>query len=70
LHNFLSEFACPKKNRWIGQRIDDPALDLTNFARPQGINPNDPIETVGELPAAVEAVRDVRAKPRHYNLFL
>ena len=45
----------PKENRWIGQRIDDPALDLASFARSQGISANGPVETVGELPAAIDA---------------
>jgi thiamine pyrophosphate-dependent acetolactate synthase large subunit-like protein len=47
--------ARPKENRWIGQRIDDPAIDLAGFARSQGIEANGPIETVGELPAAIDA---------------
>jgi thiamine pyrophosphate-dependent acetolactate synthase large subunit-like protein len=49
----------PKENRWIGQRIDDPALDLAAFARSQGVKSAGPIETAGELPAAVEAALKV-----------
>ena len=49
----------PVENRWIGQRIDDPAIDLAAFARSQGVDSAGPIETVGELPAAIEAALKV-----------
>jgi thiamine pyrophosphate-dependent acetolactate synthase large subunit-like protein len=49
----------PKENRWIGQRIDDPAIDLAAFAKSQGVDSAGPIETVGELPAAIEAALKV-----------
>ena len=45
----------PVENRWIGQRIDEPALDLAGFARSQGLAANGPIETVGELAPALDA---------------
>ena len=45
----------PAENRWIGQRIDEPALDLAGFARSQGVAANGPIETVGALAPALEA---------------
>ena len=45
----------PVENRWIGQRIDEPALDLAGFARSQGVAANGPIETVGALAPALEA---------------
>jgi len=52
----------PVENRWIGQRIDDPALDLAGFARSQGLKSAGPIETVGALvPALEEAIRTVEA---------
>ena len=44
----------PVENRWIGQRIDEPALDLAGYARAQGLAAIGPIETIGELPAAIE----------------
>ena len=44
----------PVENRWIGQRIDDPALDIAAFARAQGVSATGPIEKVGELAAAIE----------------
>ncbi len=45
--------ARPKENRWIGQRIDEPALDLANFARSQGISARGPVEQVGDLADAI-----------------
>ncbi|MEQ9125614.1 MAG: thiamine pyrophosphate-dependent enzyme, partial [Alphaproteobacteria bacterium] len=42
----------PVENRWIGQRIDEPALDLANYARSQGLTADGPIEKVGDLVAA------------------
>jgi thiamine pyrophosphate-dependent acetolactate synthase large subunit-like protein len=45
----------PVENRWIGQRIDDPPLDLAAFALSQGVQSAGPVETAGELPAALEA---------------
>ncbi len=49
----------PVENRWIGQRIDDPALDVAAFARAQGVAAAGPIEKVGELAPAIE--RGLRA---------
>ncbi|NQU69949.1 MAG: thiamine pyrophosphate-binding protein [Rhodospirillales bacterium] len=49
----------PKENRWIGQRIDDPPIDLAAFAKSQGVDSAGPIETAGELPAAIEAALKV-----------
>ena len=45
----------PVENRWIGQRIDEPALDLAGFARSQGVAASGPVETVGGLAPALEA---------------
>ena len=44
----------PVENRWIGLRIDDPALDIAGLARAQGVDAEGPIETVAELEAAIE----------------
>ena len=44
----------PVENRWIGQRIDDPALDLAGYARSQGVDADGPIEKVGDLVGAFE----------------
>ena len=51
----------PIENRWIGQRIDDPAPDLAGLARAQGLTGfgpvSDPAELVGVLRNAVEILR-------------
>src|SRR5581483_2649267 len=63
----------PVENRWIGQRISDPDIDLAALARAQGALGFGPIEAIGELAktfekaiAAVEdgqvAVVDVRVE--------
>lgn len=39
----------PVENRWIGQRIDEPALDLAGYAKSQGLQSDGPIEKVGDL---------------------
>jgi thiamine pyrophosphate-dependent acetolactate synthase large subunit-like protein len=44
----------PLENRWIGQRIDEPAIDLAAYARSQGVSSLGPVDKVGELPAAFE----------------
>lgn len=55
----------PIENRWIGQRIDDPAPDLSAIARAQGIQGEGPVHTVPDLEQAIlrglEAV--TRGKP-------
>ncbi len=64
----------PIENKWIGQRIDDPAIDLAGMARAQGAVAFGPIETADALVtvfgAAIEAVEagsvavvDVRVRP-------
>jgi thiamine pyrophosphate-dependent acetolactate synthase large subunit-like protein len=51
----------PKENRWIGQRIDDPPVDIAMLARSQGVEAEGPITTVPALEQAImrglEAVR-------------
>ncbi|MBI4293074.1 MAG: thiamine pyrophosphate-binding protein [Betaproteobacteria bacterium] len=44
----------PVENRWIGQRIDDPAVDFTELARAQGVEGEGPVKTVPELERAIE----------------
>ncbi|MAS03929.1 MAG: acetolactate synthase [Ahrensia sp.] len=47
----------PVENKWIGQRIADPDIDLAGVARAQGLEGIGPVHTVGELADAVrEAV--------------
>ncbi|MGY8632067.1 thiamine pyrophosphate-binding protein [Bradyrhizobium sp. 14AA] len=43
----------PTENRWIGQRIDDPAPDLSSIARAQGVEAEGPLTNVEELEAAI-----------------
>ena len=44
----------PVENRWVGQRIDDPAPDLAGMARSQGVEAEGPIKTKSELLAAMK----------------
>src|SRR5205823_12135795 len=64
----------PVENKWIGQRMGDPEIDLAQMARAQGAQGFGPVTKVEELAgvfakaiAAVEAgevaVVDVRVKP-------
>ena len=64
----------PVENRWVGQRISEPDIDIASMARAQGAHAFGPIETIGDLGttfeqaiAAVEggavAVVDVRVEP-------
>jgi hypothetical protein len=62
------------ENRWVGQRISEPDIDLAAMARAQGAQAFGPITAIGNLGstfeqaiAAVEAgavaVVDVRVEP-------
>ena len=51
-------------NRWIGQRIDDPAPDLATLARGQGVEGIGPITRAEELPAALGRAVDCVTKGR------
>jgi thiamine pyrophosphate-dependent acetolactate synthase large subunit-like protein len=62
------------ENKWIGQRIDEPDIDLGAMARAQGAKAFDPIATASALATALEralaeadaghvAVVDVRVQP-------
>ncbi len=55
----------PAVNRWIGQRIDDPPVDLAGLARDYGVAAEGPIEKASDLLAALErglkAVRNGKA---------
>jgi thiamine pyrophosphate-dependent acetolactate synthase large subunit-like protein len=64
----------PVENRWVGQRISEPDIDLAAMARAQGAQAFGPVEAIGDLDAtfkqaiaAVEAgglaVVDVRVEP-------
>jgi thiamine pyrophosphate-dependent acetolactate synthase large subunit-like protein len=43
------------ENRWIGQRIDDPEVDIAEYAAALGIKSAGPVTKVGELIPAIEA---------------
>lgn len=52
----------PVENKWIGQRMTDPELDIAGLARAQGAVGFGPIKQVGELASAfAEAVAAVEA---------
>lgn len=64
----------PVENKWIGQRIGDPDIDLAGIARAQGLKGIGPVHTAGELADAVKqavalarsgkpVVIDARVKP-------
>jgi hypothetical protein len=64
----------PVENKWIGQRIADPDIDLAGIARAQGLEGIGPVHTAGELAHAVKGaialarsgkpvVIDARVKP-------
>ena len=66
----------PIENRWVGQRISEPDIDLAAMARAQGATAFGPVTAIADLPttfeqaiAAVEAgavaVVDVRVEPGH-----
>jgi thiamine pyrophosphate-dependent acetolactate synthase large subunit-like protein len=44
----------PVANKWIGQRIDDPAIDLAAMARAQGAEGFGPVDSSAALRAALE----------------
>ena len=52
----------PTENRWIGQRIDDPRVDLASLARSQGLVGYGPVSSRDELASVTaRAVAEVRA---------
>jgi thiamine pyrophosphate-dependent acetolactate synthase large subunit-like protein len=44
----------PPANRWIGQRIDDPAVDLAGLARDVGVAAEGPVTRARDLSAALQ----------------
>jgi hypothetical protein len=56
------ERARPTENKWIGQRIDEPDIDLAMMARAQGEGMG-PVKTVADLkPAMDKAVQSVKGE--------
>jgi len=52
----------PEENRWIGTRIEDPAVDIAAMARAQGLEAEGPIEDLAQLPSALERTVDAVEK--------
>jgi hypothetical protein len=52
----------PETNRWIGQHIGDPDIDLAAIGRAQGALGIGPVDTVADLrPAIARGLAHVRA---------
>ena len=56
----------PAQNRWIGQRIDDPRVDLVAMARAQGFESEDPVSTTEALAKALKRGAEIVAKGGRY----
>jgi benzoylformate decarboxylase len=56
----------PAQNRWIGQRIDDPRVDLVAMARAQGFDSEAPVTTAEALAKALKRGAEVVAKGGRY----
>ena len=56
----------PVQNRWIGQRIDDPRVDLVAMARAQGFESEDPVSTTEALAKALKRGAEIVAKGGRY----
>jgi thiamine pyrophosphate-dependent acetolactate synthase large subunit-like protein len=54
----------PVENRWIGQRIDDPAPDIGMIARAQGLHGIGPVTDAAGLPQALQEAVDAVAQGR------
>ena len=56
----------PAQNRWIGQRIDDPRVDLVAMARAQGFDAEAPVSTAGALAKALKKGAEIVARGGRY----
>jgi benzoylformate decarboxylase len=56
----------PPQNRWIGQRIDDPRVDLVAMARAQGFQSEDLVSTTEALAQALKRGAEVVASGGRY----
>ncbi len=56
----------PVQNRWIGQRLDDPPVDLIAMGRAQGFDGEEPVSTAEDLAAALERGAEVVSKGGRY----
>ncbi|MEP9347627.1 thiamine pyrophosphate-dependent enzyme [Xanthobacter sp. KR7-225] len=58
--------ARPVENRWIGQRMDEPMVDLAAIARAQGVAAEGPVRTHAALEAAIARGLDHVAAGKPY----
>jgi thiamine pyrophosphate-dependent acetolactate synthase large subunit-like protein len=58
----------PPENRWIGQRLSDPAVDLAAMARAQGLDAAGPVTDLAALPAALARAVAAAGAGRPYVL--
>jgi thiamine pyrophosphate-dependent acetolactate synthase large subunit-like protein len=56
------------ENRWIGQRIDDPEVDIAEYAASLGVESAGPITKVSELVPAIEAALKIVEAGKPYVL--
>ena len=56
----------PVQNRWIGQRLDDPPVDLVAMGKAQGFDGEAPVSTSEDLAAALERGAKVVGKGGRY----
>jgi len=56
----------PAQNRWIGQRIDDPRVDLVAMARAQGFQSENPVSTIEALARALKKGAEIVANGGRY----
>ena len=58
----------PVENRWVGMRIDEPALDLAGYAGSLGVDSAGPVETISELVPAIDKALKVVESGKPYVL--
>ena len=56
----------PAQNRWIGQRIDDPRVDLVAMARAQNFESEEPVSTPEAFGKALKRGAEIVAKGGRY----
>ena len=56
----------PAQNRWIGQRIDDPRVDLVAMARAQGFTAEAPVSTAEALAKALKRGAEIVGQGGRY----
>ena len=59
----------PPQNRWIGQRIDNPRVDLVAMARAQGFDSEAPVSTAEACESAQKRRRDRRQRRPLFHRF-